>query len=114
MKYAQERRKNGILYFIQGAHHVKQRRELIVFPRQLDGLLAAIHLKLSHPTKHLVGRRNFYALDLDSAIERAIDTCRTCMSLLKLPQTLSEQYTTHLPDSIAGTFAADYLSFAEP
>ena len=88
-------------------------RELIVVPRQvLDGLLTALHLKLSHPTKHqlkLVVRRNFYALDLDSAIERVTDTCHTCMSLLKLPQTLIDQSTTHLPDAIGVTFAADVI-----
>ena len=91
-------------------------RELIVVPRQvLDGLLTALtrlHLKLSHPTKHqlkLVVRRNLYALDLDSAIERVTDTCHTCMSLLKLPQTLIEQSTTHLSDAIRVTFAADVI-----
>ena len=88
-------------------------RELIVVPRQvLDGLLTALHLKLSHPTKHqlkLVVRRNFYALDLDSAIKRVADTCHTCMSLLKLPQTLIEQSTTHLPDAIGFSFAADVI-----
>ena len=88
-------------------------RELIVVPRQvLDGLLTALHLKLSHPTKHqlkLVVRRNFYALDLDIAIERVTDTCHTCMSLLKLPQTLIDQSTTHLPDAIGVTFAADVI-----
>ena len=88
-------------------------RELIVVPRQvLDGLLTALHLKLSHPTKHqlkLVVPRNFYALDLDSAIERVTDTCHTCMSLLKLPQTLIDQSTTHLPDAIGVTFAADVI-----
>ena len=88
-------------------------RELIVVPRQvLDGLLTALHLKLSHSTKHqlkLVVRRNFYALDLDSAIERVTDTCHTCMSLLKLPQTLIDQSTTHLPNAIGVTFAADVI-----
>ena len=88
-------------------------RELIVVPRQvLDGLLTALHLKLSHPTKHqlkLIVRRNFYALDLDSAIERVTDTCHTCMSLLKLPQTLIDQSTSHLPDAIGVTFAADVI-----
>ena len=88
-------------------------RELIVVPRQvLDGLLTALHLKLSHPTKHqlkLVVRRNFYALDLDSEIERVTDTCHTCMSLLKLPHTLIEQSTTHLPDAIGVSFAADVI-----
>ena len=88
-------------------------RKLIVVPRQvLDGLLTTLHLKLSHPTKHqlkLVVRRNFYALDLYSAIERVTDTCHTCMSLLKLPHTLIEQSTTHLPDAIGVSFAADVI-----
>ena len=89
-------------------------RELIVVPRQvLDGLLTALHLKLSHPTKHPLKlvRRNFYALDLDSAIERVTDTYHIyiCMSLLKLPQTLIEQSTTHLPDAIGVSFAADVI-----
>ena len=76
----------------------------------LDGLLTALQLKLSHPTKHqlkLEVRRNFYALDLDSAIETVTDTCHTCKSLLKLPQTLIDQFRTHLPDAIGVTFAAD-------
>ena len=68
-------------------------RELIVVPRRvLDGLLTAIHLKLSHPSKNqlkVVVRRNFFALDLDSTIERVTDMCHVCASLKKDP------YDTH-------------------
>lgn len=88
-------------------------KELIVVPRQvLDGLLTAIHLKLSHPSKHqlkLVVRRNFFALDIDNAIERVTDACHTCMSLKNIPTTLIEQTTTDAPEAIGVSFAADVI-----
>ena len=88
-------------------------RELIVVPRQvLDGLLTAIHLKLSHPSKNqlkVVVRRNFFALDLDSTIERVTDTCHVCASLKKIPTTITEQTSTDAPDAVGISFAADVI-----
>ena len=88
-------------------------KELIVVPRQvLDGLLTAIHLKLSHPSKHqlkLVVRRNFFALNIDHAIERVTDACHTCTSLKSIPTTLIEQTTTDAPEAIGVSFAADVI-----
>lgn len=88
-------------------------RELIVVPRQvLDGLLTAIHLKLSHPSKNqlkVVVRRSFFALDLDSTIERVTDMCHVCASLKKVPTTLTEQTSTDAPDAVGISFAADVI-----
>ena len=88
-------------------------KKLIVVPRQvLDGLLTAIHLKLSHPSKHqlkLVVRRNFFALNIDHATERVTDACHTCTSLKSIPTTLIEQTTTDAPEAIGVSFAADVI-----
>lgn len=64
-------------------------RDCIVVPRQvLDGLLTALHLRLSHPSclqlKKVVSRY-FYALDLDKAIERVSLGCHPCAALRHVP-----------------------------
>ena len=56
-------------------------RECIIVPRQaLDGLLTALHIQLSHPSCHqlkMVVKRYLYALDLDKAVSRVSDGCRS-------------------------------------
>ena len=88
-------------------------RERIVVPRLvLDGLLTALHLKLSHPTAHQLKKvvsRYFYALDLEKAINSVTTGCHSCAALLHTTHTVSEQTTTDPPDTIGSTFAADIL-----
>ena len=70
-------------------------RECIVIPRSVvDGFLAALHVKLDHPSRHqmkLVSQRYFFALDLDKALERCSQCCHLCSSLKKVPSSLVEQ-----------------------
>ena len=60
-------------------------RECIVIPRSVvDGFLAALHIKLDHPSRHqmkLVSQRYFFALDLDKALDRCSKCCHLCSSL---------------------------------
>lgn len=89
--------------------------EKIVVPRMyLHGLLVALHLKLQHPSKlqlKKVFNRIFYALDADRAISDVSDSCHTCVSLQKMPNTYLEQSTT-APAFIGSHFGADVLKRA--
>ena len=58
--------------------------ECIVIPHSaVDGFLAALHIKLDHPSCHqmkLVSQRYFFALDLDKALDRCSQCCHLCQS----------------------------------
>jgi hypothetical protein len=86
--------------------------ELIVVPSSvLDGLVTAMHIKLSHPTKHqlqLVLKRNFLALDLAKSVETVSDSCYTCAALKSFPDTLISQ-SEDPPEVVGMSFAADVL-----
>ena len=88
-------------------------RECIVIPRSVvDGFLAALHVKLDHPSRHqmkLVSQRYFFALDLDKALERCSQCCHLCSSLKKVPSSLVEQSTSDPPDGFGISFAADVI-----
>ena len=77
-------------------------RECIVIPRSVvDGSLAALHVKLDHPSRHqmkLISQRYFFALDPDKALDRCSQCCHLCSSLKKVPSTLVEQSTSDPPD----------------
>ena len=77
--------------------------ELIIVPRSdLHGLVTALHIKLDHPSRHqleLVMKRHFYALDLTKAIERTYNSCHTCLSLQKFPDSLVKQ-TSEIPKNL--------------
>ena len=88
-------------------------RECIVIPRSVvDGFLAALHVKLDHPSRHqmkLVSQRYFFALDLDKALDRCSQCCHLCSSLKKVPSSLIEQSTSDPPDGFGISFAADII-----
>ena len=88
-------------------------RECIVIPHSVvDGFLAALHIKLDHPSRHqmkLVSQRYFFALDLDKALERCSQCCHLCSSLKKVPSSLVEQSTSDPPDGFGISFAADVI-----
>ena len=69
-------------------------RECIVIPRSVvDGSLAALQVKLDHPSRHqmkLISQR--YFLDLDKALDRCSQCCHVCSSLKKVPSTLVERF----------------------
>ena len=87
--------------------------EIIIVPRSvLHGLVTALHTKLDHPSRHqleLVMERHFYALDLTKAIERMYNSCHTCLSLHKFPDSLVKQNSEDPPESIGVSFTADIL-----
>ena len=87
--------------------------DLIIVPRTvLDGLVTALHIKLDHPSKHqlqLVMKRQFYALDMPQVIDHVCETCHTCASLRKLPETLTKHTSENPPDIVGVSFAADVL-----
>ena len=88
-------------------------REQIIVPRSvLHGLLTALHLKLGHPSQHqmkLVVTRQFFALDLDHAIESICSSCHQCTSLARIPKHFIEQSTSSPPVAIGVAFATDVL-----
>ena len=87
--------------------------ELIIVPRSvLHGLVTALHIKLDHPSRHqlvLVMKRHFYALDLTKAMECTYNSCHTCLSLQKFPDSLVKQTSEDPPKAIGVSFTADIL-----
>ena len=88
--------------------------DLIIVPRTvLDGLVTALHIKLDHPPSkrqlQLVMKRQFYALDMPQVIDHVCETCHTCASLRKLPETLTKHTSENPPDIVGVSFAADVL-----
>ena len=88
-------------------------KQRIVVPRNvLDGLLTALHLQLSHPSKSQlksVFNRAFYALDSEVSINNVSDSCHTCKSLQKVPSMFREQSTSVIPERVGSCFAADVI-----
>ena len=87
--------------------------ELIIVPHSvLHGLVTALHIKLDHHSRHqleLVTKHHFYALDLTKSIECTYNSCHTCLSLQKFPDSLEKQTSEDTPESIGLSFAADIL-----
>ena len=88
-------------------------RQRIVVPRGiLDGLLTAMHIRLSHPSKDQlkqVFNRAFFALDLDRAAGRVLNGCHQCVSLKNVPTIFSQQSTSEPPVSVGSKFSADVI-----
>ena len=88
-------------------------RECIILPRAVvEGVLTALHIRLSHPTSHQlksVIHRYFYALDMDKSIDKVTNRCHQCASLKQVPHTLIQQSTEDPPEAVGVSFAADVL-----
>ncbi|NRB15972.1 MAG: hypothetical protein HRU29_16410 [Rhizobiales bacterium] len=88
-------------------------RQRIVVPRAIvDGLLTALHLRLSHPSKHQlkeVFNRAFFALDVDKAVDRTLQNCHTCASLKRIPTMFKHQSTSIPPDVLGRSYSADVI-----
>ena len=89
------------------------RTELIVVPQSLvPGLITALHLKLSHPTRYqlkTLWNKYFFALNVDRAIDDCTNSCHLCNSLKSVPSELFEQTSIEVPRSIGIQFSADVL-----
>ena len=88
-------------------------RERIVVPQQvLYGVLAALHLRLNHPTNHQmhkVFQRYFFALNVEDALKRTSEFCHQCSALKDIPKALKHQSTNPSPDVIGNLYAADII-----
>ena len=104
--------RDGLLV-VKRAEPLCPTRECIIVPRTvLTGLLTALHLKLDHPTKHqlkCVMQRQYFALNMDEAIEMVTDNCHQCASLLSVPEGLVTQSTSDPPPAPGLKFAADVM-----
>ncbi|CAH1243309.1 RS1 [Branchiostoma lanceolatum] len=91
-------------------------RDRIIVPRNVvHGLTTAIHLKLGHPSEHqlkAVMSRYFYALGMDTVIQKVTAACDQCAALkchIPVPPTFTTQPP---PQTILATFAADVMKRA--
>ena len=86
-------------------------RERLVVPRSvLEGLLTALHIRFSHPSKYQMKRlfsRYFFALDVDKAIDLVSSSCHLCESVKSIPKHFQPQSSEDAPQSIGISFAAD-------
>ena len=89
-------------------------RQRIVVPRSIiDGLLTALHLQLRHPSKHQLKQvfcRAFFALDVDQALSRVVDSCHSCASLKKVPAQFKEQSSTKPDCKLGASRAGDIIN----
>ena len=104
--------KDGLLV-VRREQALASSRDCIVVPRGvLDGLLTSLHLQLEHPTRHqlkAVVNRHFFALDMDSALQRVTDGFHQCTSLRNAPRTVDPQSTSDPPAVVGTSFAADVI-----
>jgi len=85
--------------------------EPLVVPRSvLDGLLTALHIQFSHPSKYqtkCLFSRYFFAPDVDKAIDLVSSSLHTCESVKSIPKHFQPQSSKVAPRSIGVSFAAD-------
>jgi len=91
-------------------------RDRIVVPRKVvHGLATAIHLKLNHPSRHqlkTVFSRYFFALGMDTVIQKVTEACDQCASL-KCQIPVPPTFTTEAPpQTVFTSFAADVMKRA--
>ena len=87
-------------------------RNQIVVPSSLfPGLVAALHIKLQHPTKFQMGKliaRYFYCPGSTKAIAECVENCHTCISLKALPTPILPE-TTSPPEKFGTRYAIDVM-----
>ena len=85
------------------------REHLAVSRSVLDGLLTALHIRFSQPSKYQTKRlfsRYFFPLDVDKAIDLVSSSCHTCESVKSIPKHFQPQSSVELPQSMGISFAA--------
>ena len=89
------------------------RRNLIFCPSSIaHGLITALHLNLSHPSRSQLIKvfgRYFFALSSTRIIEEVTNSCNTCLALKKAPRELLEQTSSDPPDHPGSSLAADVI-----
>ena len=105
--------KDGLLVVMKRNEPLAPTRECIDVPGQeLEGLLTALHIQLSHPSSNqlkAVTKRYLYALDVDKAIDRVTQACRQCAALRQTPKAREEQSTSLLPGVGGVSFTVDVI-----
>ena len=102
---------DGLLY-VPRSEPLRAGTQRIVVPRGVaDGLMTALHLKLQHPSKFQLGQvfsRQFFCLDIGRLLERTVNTCHFCASLLKIPSRFKPQSSSP-PEAVGCRYAADVI-----
>ena len=104
--------RDGLLVVKRSQPFLPSLELIVVPPSVVDGLLTALHIESSHPSRNQLNsvvQRNFFALDLTGAIARVSKTCHTCASLEKFPSALVSQSSEDPPEVVGVTFAADVI-----
>ena len=66
-------------------------------PHMFPGLVQALHVKMSHPSKAQLLRlvsRHFYCPSAGQIVDQVVTNCSVCAALRTLPESLSPQTTT--------------------
>lgn len=88
-------------------------RDMIVVPQHiLHGLLSALHLRLSHPSRHQLAKlfhRYYFALGAEQAIADVSSGCAHCAALASLPKEVEDFSTSKTPTKPGEYFAADVM-----
>ena len=104
---------NNGLIIVRKPDPFLHQRELIVVPNEiLPGLLTALHIQFSHPTKHQLSKlfdRHFYAIASTKYIEEVVDACNQCNSLKALNRELFQQTSSPSPTRPGEQFASDVI-----
>ena len=108
--------KKGIL-IVQKEDPFVGHRNLIFCPSGIaHGLITALHLCLSHPSRSQmlkVFNRHFYAISAARIIDEVTNSCNTCLALQKSPRELFEQTSSLPPDHPGRCLAADVICRAK-
>ena len=88
-------------------------RSLIIVPSLLlPGLLTALHIHFSHPTKHQLSKlfsRYYFGLNTDAVLTNVSGSCETCNALKRLPKEVILQSSTPSADHPGQIFCADVI-----
>ena len=103
--------KNGLMTIKSHDDAGIARNQIIIPSGLFPGLVAAIHIKLKHPTKFQMGKllaRYFYCSNSAKVIDECVENCHTCVSLKSLPKDLLPETTTP-PEKFGTRFAMDVM-----
>ena len=101
------------LLVVRKSDPLSSTREAIVVPVQiLPGLVTALHIKFDHPTANellTILQRSFYGINMSKVVTEVTDNCHPCVSLSKVPKSLTINSTSDPPASFGGQFACDVI-----
>ena len=102
----------GLLVVKKSDPFVTERNLIIVPTAILPGLITAIHLYFTHPTKHQMTKlfsRYFYGINSEAVISNVVEACSTCNSLKKVPKEIFTQKANPSPTQPGSNFSADVM-----